>query len=100
VAGFPSLTDFKPPGSEARGVLHNDDLRLTSPKMTATGAGTVYLSQRRIDYVWLPDIANRGSGQVLITGTWDNPIYKVQSITTKGVMPLPNTTPGSRKNSH
>ena len=33
----------------------------------------MYLSQRRIDYVWLPDIANRGSGQVLITGAWDSP---------------------------
>ena len=87
-------------GTITNGVLHNDDLRLTSSKMTATGAGTVYLSQRRIDYVWLPDIANRGSGQVLITGTWDNPIYKVQSVTINGTMPLPNAPPGSRGNFH
>jgi uncharacterized protein involved in outer membrane biogenesis len=87
-------------GTIANGVLHNDDLRLTSPKMTATGAGTVYLSQRRIDYVWLPEVANRGSGQVLITGTWDNPIYKVQSVTINGTMPLPNAPPGSRGNFH
>jgi uncharacterized protein involved in outer membrane biogenesis len=87
-------------GTITNGVLHNEDLRLTSPRMTATGAGTVYLSQRRLDYVWLPEVTNRGSGQVLVTGTWDNPIYKVQSITINDTMPLPNATPGSRKNSH
>jgi uncharacterized protein involved in outer membrane biogenesis len=87
-------------GTIANGVLHNEDLRLTSPKMTATGTGNVYLSQRRLDYVWLPEVANRGSGQVLVTGTWDNPIYKVQSVTINGTMPLPNAPPRSRKNPH
>jgi uncharacterized protein involved in outer membrane biogenesis len=86
-------------GTITNGVLHNEDLRLTSPKMTATGTGKVYLSQRRLDYVWLPQVANRGSGQVLVTGTWDNPIYKVQSVTINGTMPLPNAPPRSRKNS-
>jgi uncharacterized protein involved in outer membrane biogenesis len=87
-------------GTITNGVLHNDDLRLSSPKMTATGAGTVSLSQRRLDYVWLPEVANRGTGQVLVTGTWDNPIYKVQSVTINATMPLPSAASGSRRNSH
>src|SRR5260370_39273051 len=54
-------------GTIRNGVLHNEDLRLTSPKMTATGTGNVYLSQHRLDYVWLPEAANQRSGQSLVT---------------------------------
>jgi hypothetical protein len=64
-----------------RGVLHNSDLKLAGPWLSATGSGTLDLEQRQIDYLWQPDIAGTGSARIAITGDWDNPLYKVQSVT-------------------
>jgi uncharacterized protein involved in outer membrane biogenesis len=63
-----------------QGVLRNNDLKLSGPQLSATGAGTLDLAPRRIDYLWQPDIAGLGSARVAITGTWDNPEYKVESV--------------------
>ena len=41
----------------AAGVLHNSDLQLSGPQLSATGAGTLDLGPRRIDYLWQPDIS-------------------------------------------
>jgi uncharacterized protein involved in outer membrane biogenesis len=64
----------------AKGVLHNNDLKLSGPKLSATGAGTLDLAQRLVDFQWDPDIAGLGSARIAINGAWDNPDYKVQSV--------------------
>jgi len=70
----------------AAGVLHNSDLQLSGPQLSATGAGTLDLGPRRIDYLWQPDISGLGSARIAITGAWDNPEYKVESMSiTKGL---------------
>ncbi|TCL10214.1 AsmA protein [Shimia isoporae] len=59
------------------GVLRNDDLRMELPRLAATGAGTIGLGLRTIDYVVSPQI--RGDDAPLlvvpvkIEGSWDNP---------------------------
>ena len=71
------------------GVLHNSDLKLVGPWLSATGSGTLDLGPRRIDYLWQPDIAGIGNARVAITGDWDNPQYKVQSVTITKDLVLP-----------
>ena len=71
------------------GVLHNSDLKLVGPWLSATGGGTLDLGPRQIDYLWQPDIAGIGSARIAITGDWDNPQYKVQSITITKDLALP-----------
>jgi uncharacterized protein involved in outer membrane biogenesis len=69
-----------------QGVLRNGDLKLSGPQLSATGSGTLDLAPKRIDYLWIPDITGLGSARVAITGAWDNPEYKVESVNiTKGV---------------
>jgi uncharacterized protein involved in outer membrane biogenesis len=76
-----------------QGVLRNTDLKLSGPQLSATGAGTLELAPRRINYLWQPDIAGLGSARVAITGDWETPEYKVESVTiTKGVA-LPGLKP-------
>ena len=65
----------------ARGILRNGDLKLLSPQLSATAAGTLDLVSRRIDYLWQPDIPGVGSARIAVTGAWDAPGYKVQSAT-------------------
>jgi uncharacterized protein involved in outer membrane biogenesis len=69
----------------AQGVLHSSDLKLSGPRLSATGAGALDLSRRVIDFEWNPDIPELGSARIAITGAWDNPGYKVESVNiTKG----------------
>jgi uncharacterized protein involved in outer membrane biogenesis len=76
-----------------QGILRNGDLKLSGPQLSATGSGTLDLAQRRIDYLWLPDITGLGNARIMITGLWDKPDYKVESVSiTKGV-----TMPGLKK---
>src|SRR5208282_4861566 len=56
----------------ANGILKNSDLKMTSPGLPATGAGTVDLVQRRVDYKLTPKLAGGLSVPVKITGPWDN----------------------------
>ena len=71
------------------GVLYNSDLKLVGPWLSATGSGTLDLGPRRIDYLWQPDITGIGNARVAITGDWDNPQYKVQSVTITKDLVLP-----------
>jgi AsmA protein len=65
------------------GVLRNDDLTLTGPDLTATGAGQVGIGGRTLDYRLRPTalVEADGSGGVmvplLITGTWENPKFRL-----------------------
>jgi len=69
-----------------QGVLHNDDLRLVGPRLSATGSGTLDLAPHHIDYEWQPDIVGLGNARIAISGDWDNPNYDVKSLTiTKGL---------------
>jgi AsmA protein len=72
----------------SRGILRNDDLKLNSPELTSTGAGTVDLPHCRVDYLWLPDLIDKGSAQIAITGPCDDPTYRAMSLTiNRGMFP-------------
>ena len=72
----------------SRGILRNDDLKLNSPELTSTGAGTVDLPHCRVDYWWLPDLIDKGSAQIAITGPCDDPTYRAMSLTiNRGMFP-------------
>ncbi len=58
------------------GILHNNDLKLTSPEVPMTGAGTVDLPQRQVDYKLTPSVAGIVAVPVDITGPWDNLSYR------------------------
>ncbi len=67
------------------GIAANNDLKLASPLLRATGAGTVNLPARSLDYTLRPKVVASISGQggpqdlsgleipVRITGPWDDP---------------------------
>jgi AsmA protein len=67
------------------GVAKNDDLRLASPLLRASGAGIVDLNQRSLDYVVRPKVVASLAGQggktdltglevpLHITGSWEDP---------------------------
>jgi AsmA protein len=69
----------------SNGVAKNDDLRLASPLLRASGAGTVDLRQRSLDYVVRPKVVASIAGQggttdltglevpLHITGSWEDP---------------------------
>jgi AsmA protein len=72
----------------SHGFLKNDDLRLSSPQLTATGKGLVNLAPCRIDYRWMPVLKDKGHAQIAIAGPCDNPTYRAMSVTiTKGLLP-------------
>jgi AsmA protein len=72
----------------SRGILRNDDLKLNSPELTSTGVGTVDLPHCRVDYWWLPDLIDKGSAQIAITGPCDDPTYRAMSLTiNRGMFP-------------
>jgi AsmA protein len=58
------------------GILRNSDLRLTSPEIPMTGAGTVDLPQRRVDYKLTPSVAGIVAVPVTVTGPWDDLSYR------------------------
>jgi AsmA protein len=72
----------------ADGVAKNDDLLLASPLLRATGAGTVDLPARSLDYVVRPKVVATLAGQggekdlrglevpLHITGPWEDPAIK------------------------
>ncbi|HHI82336.1 MAG TPA: AsmA family protein, partial [Rhizobiales bacterium] len=67
------------------GIAQNNDLKLISPLLRMSGAGTVHLPARRLDYKLKPKIVASLSGQgatsplsgieipVRVTGPWDRP---------------------------
>ncbi|MDE2229110.1 MAG: AsmA family protein [Alphaproteobacteria bacterium] len=58
------------------GILKNTDLQLVSSELPMTGAGTVDLPQRRVDYRLTPKVAGAVAVPVLITGPWDHLSYR------------------------
>jgi AsmA protein len=60
----------------ANGILKNNDLKMNAPGLPVTGAGTVDLPQRRVNYKLTPKIAGELSVPVNITGPWDNLSYR------------------------
>ncbi|MCB1485281.1 MAG: AsmA family protein, partial [Hyphomicrobiaceae bacterium] len=67
------------------GVAQNQDLRMTSPLLRVTGAGTIPMPQRTVDYMVKPKLVASLEGQkgksdlsglevpVHISGSWDKP---------------------------
>ncbi len=82
-------TDFSELGSTwtiTNGVASNQDLHLMSPLLRLTGAGTVSLPQRHVDYLMRPKLVSSLSGQggkdeggieipVKVQGPWDKLAY-------------------------
>lgn len=58
------------------GILHNNDLQLKSADLPMTGAGTVDLPKRSVDYKITPRIAGAIAVPVIIKGPWDNLSYQ------------------------
>lgn len=58
------------------GILHNNDLKLVSTELPMTGAGTVDLPQRRVDYRLTPSLAGVVAVPVSITGSWNDLNYR------------------------
>jgi AsmA protein len=58
------------------GILKNNDLKLTSPEMPMTGAGTVDLPKQEVNYRVTPNVAGLLAVPVDITGPWDNLSYR------------------------
>ncbi len=58
------------------GIVKNDDLKLTSGVIPITGAGTVNLPSRSVDYRVVVSPAGTIGVPVLITGPWDNLSYR------------------------
>ncbi len=60
----------------ASGVLRNNDLQLKSAEVPMTGAGTVDLPRRMIDYKITPKVAGLVAVPVVVKGPLDNPSYE------------------------
>ncbi len=58
------------------GILKNSDLQLVSSELPMTGAGTVDLPQRQVNYRLTPKVAGALAVPVLITGPWDHLSYR------------------------
>lgn len=71
-------------GTINHGILYNSDLKITSSKMSVSGSGTVDLTSRSLDYLWVQQLRKLGSAQILITGPWSAPTYKVKSVSIDG----------------
>jgi AsmA protein len=57
------------------GILKNDDLQVAIPELPMSGAGTVDLPQRHVDYHLTPKVAGL-SVPIAITGPWDDLSYR------------------------
>ncbi|HEY8194510.1 MAG TPA: AsmA family protein [Hyphomicrobium sp.] len=85
----------------ANGVAQNQDLQLDSPMLRVTGAGTIHMPERTVDYTVKPKVIAALEGQqdekaasgieipVRITGSWDHPSYRPDL---KGVLSDPGKT--------
>ncbi|HTZ77595.1 MAG TPA: AsmA family protein [Stellaceae bacterium] len=88
----------------ASGIMHNSDLVLEGPGLSAAGAGTVDLPQQSVDYKVTPKVAGLGV-PVLIKGPWNNLTYlpDVAGIVKGGVGGaadlLKNVVPGAGQSS-
>jgi AsmA protein len=83
----------------SNGVAQNQDLQLVSPLLRMTGAGTINMPGRTLDYTVKPKLVASLEGEggeaepsgievpVRITGTWDHPSYHPDL---KGVLDDPN----------
>lgn len=60
----------------ANGILRNNDLQLKSADLPMSGAGTVDLPQRRVDYKITPRVAGAIAVPVIIKGPWDDLSYQ------------------------
>lgn len=70
------------------GVAQNQDLQLLSPLLRVSGAGTIHMPERTVDYTIKPKLVASAEGQggdaaesgievpVRITGSWDRPSYR------------------------
>ena len=58
------------------GILKNNDLQLVSSDLPMTGAGTVDLPQRQVNYRLTPKVAGALAVPVLISGPWDHLSYR------------------------
>jgi AsmA protein len=94
-------TDFSALGATftiTNGVAQNQDLQLVSPMLRVTGAGTIHMPERTVDYTVKPKLVASLQGQqgeagasgievpVRITGSWDKPSYRADF---KGVLSDP-----------
>jgi AsmA protein len=69
-------TDFSEFAASAQitnGIARNDDLRLTSGQMRATGAGTIDLPARTMDYLLKPKVQGGLELPLKVTGPLDKP---------------------------
>jgi AsmA protein len=96
-------TDFSALGASftvTNGVAENQDLQLLSPLLRVSGAGTIHMPARTIDYTVKPKLVASLEGQqgedgsgievpVRITGSWDRPSYQPDL---KGVLSDPGKT--------
>lgn len=58
------------------GILHNNDLQLKSAELPMSGAGTIDLPHRSVDYKITPRVAGAVAVPVVIKGPWDNLSYQ------------------------
>ena len=58
------------------GIVKNDDLRLKSGLIPITGAGTVDLPKRTVDYRVTVSLAGAIGVPILVSGPWDNLSYR------------------------
>ena len=89
----------------AAGILRNDDLVLKSGLIPTTGAGTVNLPARNIDYRAVPQLAGALKIPINITGPWSRITYRPDGAEAlRGIMqpsgkppepPKPGTNPGN-----
>src|SRR6185436_19548904 len=85
-----AFSEFAGTYTIANGVAQNQDLRLVSDSLRATGSGSVNLAARSLDYTVTPKIQARASGErvvinlgsleipVRIEGPWDKPNFSVK----------------------
>jgi AsmA protein len=79
VIGGSNQTDFSTLTATytiTNGILKNSDLKMDSPGLPMTGAGTVDLPQQRVDYKLTPKIVGALAVPVNITGPWDDLSYR------------------------
>ena len=85
-----AFSEFAGTYTIANGVAHNQDLRLVSNSLRATGSGSINLAARTLDYTVTPKIQASASGEraainlgsleipVRIEGPWDKPNFSVK----------------------